>query len=172
MGGEKRGEKHGFLVAWQIPSQPSKACPLIPGDLHVVSQRLHMGQSRPQRCHAAYYTALLTLCMCAPMCAPNARPAHTNPSGLEMGRQFCRCSGVSSNNQPWVDSLLKSCRAALSAQIWTLMPLMRMSADAKWIVSVQVESSFICIAAEHQQSAASQGFPYQVGKWVNGLHEM
>lgn len=44
------------------------------------------------------------------------------------------------------------------------MSLMRISADAKWIVSVQVESSFIYIAAEHQRSAVYQGFPYQVGK--------
>lgn len=59
-----KGEKHSFLVAWQIPSQPTRACPLIPRSLHVASQRLHMGQSWPHRCHAAYYTALLTLCMC------------------------------------------------------------------------------------------------------------
>lgn len=54
------------------------------------------GKAEPQRCHAAYYTALLTLCMCARMCATKrtARPAHTNPSGLEMGHRFCRYLGV------------------------------------------------------------------------------
>lgn len=69
----------------------------------MVSQRLHMGQSRPQRCHAAYYTALLTLCMCARMCATDARPLHTNPSGLEMGHRFRRYPGGSADTEvEWI----------------------------------------------------------------------
>lgn len=66
----EKGEKNSFLVAWQIPSQPTKACPLIPRSLHVASQWLDMGQSWPHFCHATYYTALLTLCMCACICVP------------------------------------------------------------------------------------------------------